>query len=260
MPFNINFMQEQELSRIKNSKVVGIILSYNCASFLEDIYNRIPQEVFDEIFVADDGSTDNSGEVAKKLGMPFFTHKHMGYGGNIKFGLKEAIARGAEYVVEIHGDGQYDLAFILPALKKISEGYDFLLGSRFSDFLQPLRDKMPYSRYFANIGLSFIDRVVLGVPLTEFHTGFRIYTRRLMETIDIANTSDDYLFSFEVIVQARYCGLKIGEIPIRCNYAGKHTSISIKKSVIYSFQTFRILFLYLMARLGFPSPLFHCRH
>ena len=188
--------------------------------------------------------------------MKYYTHEHAGYGGNIKYGLKKARESGAEYMVEIHGDGQYDPLFIPAAIQKMKEGYDFILGSRFTDFRQALADGMPWSRYLANIGLSFFDRLVLRVPLTEFHTGFRVYGRRLVESVNLEDTSDDYLFSFEIIVQARFCGLSIGEIPIRCNYKEEHTSISIKKAAIYSLQTFRILFLYLMARAGFLSRLF----
>jgi hypothetical protein len=138
------------------------------------------------------------------------------------------------------------------------EGADFLLGSRFVDIRQPLRDKMPLSRYLANIGLSFFDRLVLQVPLSEFHTGFRVYSKKLVEALDFTHTSNDYLFSFEVIAQARYCNLRINELPIRCDYAIEHTSISIKKSIVYAIRTFGTLFSYILARLGFKRKIFRC--
>ncbi|KKS38496.1 MAG: hypothetical protein A3G49_06315 [Candidatus Sungbacteria bacterium RIFCSPLOWO2_12_FULL_41_11] len=242
----------------KKNKVIGFVLAYNAAPFLEGLYKRIPKEEFDDIILVDDSSPDDTLKEAGRLGINFFTHEHLGYGGNTKYALKKAMEMGAEFMVEIHGDGQYDPAVIPAALKKMREGYGLILGSRFTDWRQPLRDRMPISKYLANVGLSFIDRTILGVPLTEFHTGFRVYSRRLLNEIDVTHTSDDFLFSFEVIVQARFCGLKIGEVPIRCDYANEHSSISFKKSVLYAFQTLRVLFWYLLARLGFKHPLFLC--
>lgn len=241
-----------------NGKSVGIILTWNCANFVEAIYNRVPKDSFDEIIIADDGSTDNTMEVAKRLGIKSFTHEHSGYGGNIKFGLKKALELGAEYMVEIHGDDQYDPSFIPRALEVMREGADFLLGSRFVDIRQPLRDKMPLSRYLANIGLSFFDRLVLRVPLSEFHTGFRLYSRNLIETVGLENTSNDHLFSFQIIAKAAYCKMRIREIPIRCNYAKEHSSISIKRSIVYALLTFGVLFQYITAKIGFKVKIFQC--
>ena len=159
----------------ENPKRVGIILTWNCAQFLEAIYNRLPKDSFDEIIIADDASSDETAKVAQRLGIPFFTHAHTGYGGNIKFGLRKALELGADYMAEIHGDDQYDPSFIPAAFAIMHDGADFVLGSRFVDIRQPRRDKMPLERYLANIGLSFIDRIILQIPLTEFHTGFRVY-------------------------------------------------------------------------------------
>ena len=244
------------MASIKSGKNIGIILAYNSASTLQDIYARIPKDVLDEIILADDGSTDNTLEVAEKLGVPSFTHPHRGYGGNIKFGLQKALERGGDYMVEIHGDGQYDPTAIPMALKKIHQGYDFLLGSRFTDLKQPLRDGMSFARYFPNIILSFFDRLILGVKIGEFHSGFRLYSRRLLDATDFNKGSDDHLYSFEIIVMAKYHNLKIGDVPIRCNYRKDHSSISIKKSFLYAFQTFYILLLYILAKVGIKTKLF----
>ena len=160
-------------------------------------------------------------------------------------------------MIEIHGDGQYSPLFIPPALEKVrKENYDLLLGSRFTNLKNPLQDKMPLSRYLANIGLSFIARLFLRAPLTEFHSGFRVYSKKLIQTVGLAGTSEDFLFSFEIIAMTRFHNLPIGEIPIRCDYAGEHTSISIWKSSVYSFQMLYVLFLYISARFGFNSRLF----
>lgn len=237
-------------------KAICVILAYNCASVLENTYRRIPKDSVDRIILVDDGSTDRTLEEAKRLGIEYYTHPNLGYGGNVKYSIRKAIEFGAEYVVDLHGDGQYDPAAIPLALAKAREGYDLVLGSRFVDLRQPLRDAMPLARYVANIGLSAIERFVLGLPLSEFHTGFRIYTKRMADTIALDNTSDGFLFSFEIIAQARYHNLRVGEIPIRCNYREEHTSISIPRSIVYAFQTFKVLALYLLARMSLRTTLF----
>lgn len=240
-------------------KIIGMIPAYNCAHLLERAYAQVPKEYFDVIIIVDDGSTDETLSVARTLGVPVFTHPHSGYGGNIKYAIRKALELGADYMIEIHGDGQYDPSNIPTAIVKIKiEQPDFLLGSRFTDILGPFRDKMPLPRYLANLGMSLIDRLVLRLPLTEFHQGFRVYSRRLIETVGLEHTSDDHLFSFQIISKAAYCRLKVREIPVRCDYAGEHTSISLKRSVVYALQTFGVLGMYMLARLGFPVRLFRC--
>lgn len=243
----------------EGGKSVCVILAYNCGRFLENTYRRIPQGSVDKIILVDDASTDDTLEVARRLGIEFYTHEHLGYGGNVKYSIRKGIELGAEYIVDLHGDGQYDPAVIPAALAKARDGYDLVLGSRFFDIKQPRRDGMSWARYLANIGLSAIERFVLAIPLAEFHTGFRIYTKNLAETVALESTSDDFLFSFEIIAQAGFCNLKIGEVPIRCDYKEGHTSISIPKSIVYAFQTFKTLALYLLARTGFKVGLFACK-
>ncbi len=237
-------------------KVLGIIMTYNCADMIASTYRGLPKGVFSQVIVVDDGSSDNSVEVAKRLGLETYTHKHGGYGANIKYGLKKVLPLGADYAVEIHGDGQYDQSVVPAAIKKMETGFDFLLGSRFTNLKHAIDDGMPLERYFANLGLSFIDRLVLGVNLTEFHTGFRVYSKRLIESLSYEGTSDNYLYSFEIICQAKFNNMKIGEVPMRCNYKAAHTSISIKKSIIYALGTFAILGKYLLAKMGAKTVTF----
>jgi len=238
------------------AKVIGIIMTYNCAPMVEKTYCRLQKDVFDQIILVDDGSTDDIKGVAERLGIPFFPHPHTGYGGNIKYGLRQALQLGADIMVEIHGDGQFDPTIAKVGVEKMKSGYDFVMGSRFTDLRQPLRDGMSKARYFANIGLSFFDRLVLRIPLTEYHGGFRVYSRHLLETVGFDHTSDDYLYSFEIIAQAAYHRLPVAEIPMRANYHQAHTSISLRKATIYSFQTFGVLFKFVIARLGLRTGLF----
>ena len=244
----------------EGKKSVCVILAYNCGHLLENTYRRIPSGSVDRIILVDDASTDNTLEVARRLGIESYTHEHLGYGGNVKYSIRKGLELGAEYIIDLHGDGQYDPGAVPLALAKAREGYDLVLGSRFFDIKQPRRDGMPWSRYLANIGLSAIERFVLGLPVTEFHTGFRVYTKNLAEAVALDVSSDDFLFGFEIIAQAGFCNLKIGEIPIRCNYKAEHTSISIPKSIIYAFQTFKTLALFLLAKASFRIKLFSCKN
>ena len=237
-------------------KVIGIMMTYNCAGMIASTFRGLPKGIFSQVIVVDDGSSDNSVKVAKRLGLDVYTHKHGGYGTNIKFGLKKALLLGADYAVEIHGDGQYDQSVVPAAIKKMETGFDFLLGSRFTNFQQAIKDGMPWERYLANLGLSFIDRLVLGVNLTEFHTGFRVYGKRLIKSLSFEGTSNNYLYSFEIICQAKFNNMKIGEVPMRCDYKAAHTSISIKKSIIYALGTFAILGKYILAKMGADIKIF----
>lgn len=238
-------------------KVIGILLAYKQAKLLESTYHYLPEGVFDDIIIFDDASGDNIKAVAEKLHLPIFIQEHnLGYGGNVKYSLKKCLEMGGDYMVEIHADGQYGVSAIIPGLEKIKQGYDLVLGSRLTDMRQPLRDKMPILTYFADIGLSFIDRLILRVPLTDFHSGSRIYNRRLVNTVDFSHTANDDLFSFQIIALAKYHNLKIGEVPVRCDYRKEHTSITLKRASIYAFQTFWVLFLYIVSKLGIKSRLF----
>lgn len=251
----------KNLSKKSKNKVIGIIMIYNCGDMIEETYKKLPKKALNKIIVVDDGSTDNSVKIAKSLGLDVYTHKHGGYGTNIKFGLKKAKELGADYAIEIHGDGQYDSSVIPAAIEKSKKyGFDLLLGSRFTNLKQAINDGMPLSRYLANLGLSFFDRLVLGVNLTEFHTGFRVYSRRLLEKISFEDTSENYLYSFEIICQIRYFNLKLGEIPMHCDYKSSHTSISIKKSIFYALGTFEVLGKYMLAKMGLKINIFNSKN
>lgn len=242
--------------RFDMPKVIGVIMTYNCAQLLTGAVKALPLGVFDELIVVDDASRDRVADVAQELGLPFFSHPHTGYGGNVKFGLQKAIEHGAEAIVEIHGDGQFDAAAAAPGIAKMKEGYDLVLGSRFLVPGQARKDHMPWSRYFANIGLSSLARLVTGSSLSEFHNGFRIYSRSMVDKIDLTHTSNDYLFGFEIIALAIFHKLKIGEVPVRCYYAQEHTTISLPKAAKYAFQMTWVLVLYAAAKFGLPTPLF----
>ncbi len=236
-------------------KLFGVILTYNCAPLLPGAYARVPKELFYAIICSDDGSTDDTTLVAKNLGLQTFINAHSGYGGNIKFALKKAVELGADYIIELHGDGQYDFFSIEPAIQKLINGYDFILGNRFFRLTQPRKDGMSLIRYFGNFLLSRLSKIVLGIEPPDLFTGFRGYSKRFVKTIDFSK-NDDYFFSFEIIAQARYAGLKIGAVPARCYYDKKHTSMHLWKGFLEIFQTPYILILYILAQLGIKRGIF----
>lgn len=241
---------------MENNKKIGILMTYNCGHLLENAYKNLPKDVFDLIFIVDDGSKDDVKDVADKLGIMFFTHPHMGYGGNLRYGLQKGLELGGEYIVELHGDGQFDPSVSLQALEKMKNyDLDFVIGSRFTDLKQPLKDGMPWPRYYANIGLSFIERLVLRIPWTEYHAGFRVYRRRFIDRINLSLGANDYLYSFQIITLAAYIKAKCGEVSVRANYKGEHTSVGYKKAIINSFQELGILILFILEKIKIKTSL-----
>jgi glycosyltransferase involved in cell wall biosynthesis len=239
-----------------SQRITGVIMAYNCASLVGGAFRNIPQECFDEIICVDDGSTDDTVAAARRLGIPVFTHPHTGYGGNLFFGFRKALELGATHIIELHGDGQYDFAAVPAAIERLSAGCDLILGNRYHDMLQPLRDGMDIARYLGNIFLSAIGRLGLGIPTRDLFPGFRAYSRKFVETIDNAHTSQNYFFSFEIIAQARYCGLKICQVPVRCDYKGEHHSMKLGKGIPAIIHTCYIVFLYRLARMNIRRGIF----
>ncbi len=240
---------------------VGIILTYNCENFIENAWNKIPRDFLDKIILVDDESTDDTLKKAENLGISSFSHEHLGYGGNLKFGFKKAIEIGAEYIVEIHGDGQFDSSIIPAALKKMKEeDLDFLIGSRFVNIYQPLKDGMPFPRYLANIGLSFIEKLVLRLPFSEYHPGFRVYSKRFLNKINLECGANDYLYSFQIIALAAYHKVKCSETPVRADYKSPHTSVNYWRATMNSFQEIGVLFLYILARIGIKTSVFKSKN
>ncbi|MSS74654.1 glycosyltransferase family 2 protein [Candidatus Pacearchaeota archaeon] len=254
--------QKKTLSVTKKPKIIGVILAYNVASMLPRAMERIPHKLLDDLILMDDGSKDGTYEVAKKLGIKAFRHvPNRGYGGNLKAGIQQALKMGADYIVEIHGDGaQFNPISIKYALPFMQEGKaQLILGSRFTVPGKARENGMSLIRFLANRGLSFFDRAVLGLPLTEFHTGFRIYGRRLLETAPIADNTNDYLFSFEIIAQAAYYGFTVKEVPVEADYKAEHTSHSLKGAAWYAIRTFKVLGAFVAAKLGIYTKLFKRR-
>ena len=242
-------------ARQDRPKIIAVLMTYNCARLVPKAYQQIPLHLVDEVLATDDGSRDGSHEAAIQLGIPAFRHTpNRGYGGNLKEGIRLALERGADYIVEVHGDGQFHPRALELAHPLILDGYEFIIGSRFMIPGRARENGMPLIRWTANRGLSLIDRAVLGLPFSEFHTGFRIYSRKLLDRVAWEANADNYLFSFQIIAQAAYARARAAEVPVEADYRGDHTSHSLRGAAVYAVRTFEVLGQYVLARSGLYHP------
>jgi glycosyltransferase involved in cell wall biosynthesis len=233
-------------------KIVGMILTYNCEDLLEAAFEKIPKEQFDELYVMDDGSTDRTVTVANRLGLEVRTQfPNQGYGANVKAGLIRGREKGADYVVEIHGDGaQFNPKAVIEAVPHMKDGADFIVGSRFAIRGRALKSGMPWARFLANRFLGLFDRLILGLPISEFHTGFLIYGKNFLKKIPFESNSNTHLCSFQVLAQAAYFNLKVREVPVDADYHAPHTSYSYWGATFYALGTFLVLTQFLCAKTG----------
>ncbi len=232
--------------------------AYFAEKTLLSVYQKIPAGYVDEIVLVDDHSGDQIEKVAQTLNMYFYKNdRNLGYGGNLKICIQKSLALGADILIELHPDDQYDPAAIPQAIDKINEGYDFVMGSRFLDFGSALRHAMPFWKYVINRLSTLPARIILGVPLTDFHSGFRAYKRSFLEHVAYEKNDNDYLFSFQIIAQACFAHFKIGEIPVICRYFPDATQINFKKSMQYGAGALRTLATYLRAKFGKIDRLFY---
>lgn len=236
----------------KKPKIIAILLAYNASKTLAKFYREFPKKFVSEIILVDDASKDNTFSLAKKLGIRSFRNPvNLGYGGNMKRALNLALKAGADIIIDIHPDGEYKPSAIPHAIKKISSGAEFVLGNRFTTLDNPLRSGMHLWKWIPIRLLNYIDKIVLGANLDDFHQGFRVYTKKMLKKINYTVNSNNYLFSFEIIAQAVYKNIKITQVPVETSYRGKKRGASLKNSVKYSIGTFKVLLLFILARLGF---------
>ena len=239
-------------------KVVVVMPAYNAAKTLKQTYSDIPEGAADEVLLVDDASSDQTIEVAKGLGIRTFAHPaNRGYGGNQKTCYTEALRAGADIVVMLHPDYQYDPKRIPDIVTPIREGRaDLVLGSRLADG-EALAGGMPLYKYIANRFLTTCENLVLGQHLSEMHTGYRAYSRRLLETIPFMENSEDFVFDTEVIVQTAAMGFGIAEISVPAKYMPEASSIRFAASSIYGMKTLWTLVRYVLHKTGLrKDPIF----
>jgi len=233
-------------------KVIVVMPAYKAEKTLKKTYDDIPKDWVSEIILVDDASNDKTVEVAKSLGIPIIVHeKNKGYGANQKTCYREALKRGAEIVVMIHPDYQYDARLLPDLVKPILDGrFEIMLGSRIRTRKEALAGGMPLYKYFANRFLTIIENIITGQNLSEWHTGFRAYTKNFLETVPFERNSDDFVFDQEILIQAVIFGFRIGEIPVPVRYFPEASSINFKRSLVYGIGTLFTLIKFLLQRLG----------
>ena len=233
---------------------VIVLPAYRAAKTLVEVVGDIPAGHADRILLVDDASADATVSVATALHLDVIRHKqNLGYGGNQKTCYRRALQMGADVVVMLHPDGQYDPA-IIPNLCRVIEAgeADIVLGSRWLG-IDPAKAGMPWWKRLGNRFLTSTENRVLGLNLSEYHTGYRAYSRRFLETIPFLENSDDFVFDTQVLVQAATFGFKIGEVPAIGRYHADASSVSFKTSTVYGLKTLAALLTYVAHRSGFPS-------
>ena len=232
-------------------KTVIVMPAYNAAKTVQRTLEEIPPEFRQHVILVDDASSDNTVEVATGLGIEVIRHpQNRGYGGNQKTCYGAALKHGADIVVMVHPDHQYDARVIPDMVQPIIEGRaDAVFGSRMLGGM-PLEGGMPMWKYIGNIGLTALANIVFRRYLTEIHSGFRAYSRKYLETVRLDENSDDFIFDTEIIAQGMACGLHFREVPIVTRYFPEASSISFRRSVKYGFGILFVLFRYALQRRG----------
>lgn len=235
----------------KKSKVIVVLPAFNSEKTLEKTVAEIPKDIVSEVILVDDGSHDQTVALARKLGLTVYIHdKNKGYGANQKTCYRLALQKGADIIVMIHPDYQYDPKVIKYLVGFISEGYcDVMLGSRIRSRKEALEGGMPIYKYFSNRFLSFCENLLSGQNLSEWHTGLRAYKREVLEKIDFVNNSDDFIFDTQVLFQIIEKRYRIGDIPVPVRYFGEASSINFIRSLKYGLQTLLIAVGFFFKRL-----------
>ena len=233
-------------------KVVVVMPAYNAEATLERTFRDLPAELISDVILVDDVSRDRTVEIAQRLGITTIRHeRNTGYGGNQKTCYAEALRRGADAVVMVHPDYQYDARVVGAMVTILRYGIcDVVLGSRIRTRREALQSGMPPWKYVANRGLTFLENVVLGQNVGDFHTGMRAYTREVLEAIPFERNSDDFVFDTQFLVQAVHFGFRIGDVPVPCRYFKEASSINFGRSVRYGFGTLAALGRFVLQRLG----------
>ena len=243
---------------IDNRKVSVVLPAYNAERTLRQTVAEIPQGVVDDIILTDDASRDNTVGVARSLGLHVLQHdRNRGYGGNQKTCYQAALDRGADIVVMLHPDYQYTPRLVTAMASMISsDQYDLVLGSRILGG-GALAGGMPPYKYIANRALTFTQNLMLGAKLSEYHTGYRAWSRRVLERLPLHACSDDFVFDNQMLAQALYFGFRVGEISCPTKYFAEASSINLQRSAVYGIGVLRTSISFRLQRMRLTrSPLF----
>ncbi|NIA31992.1 MAG: glycosyltransferase [Actinobacteria bacterium] len=236
---------------IHGKKVTVVLPAYNAASTLQKTYDEIPFDVVDDVIMVDDASTDDTVDVAKKLGITTFRHDHnLGYGGNQKTCYREALKRDADVVIMLHPDYQYEPKLIGAMASLVAIGqYDLVLGSRIISG-GSVKSGMPVYKYISNRFLTLFENILLGQKISEYHTGYRAFSRRLLENLPMENNSDDFVFDNQFIAQTVYFGYSVGEVSCPTKYFPEASSINFGRSVKYGLGVLKTALAFRLKKWG----------
>ncbi|MBI5832015.1 MAG: glycosyltransferase family 2 protein [Armatimonadetes bacterium] len=243
---------------LNGQRIVVVMPAYNAAGTLEQTVAEVPRDVVDDIIVVDDASHDDTAEVARRLNLHTLVHeRNRGYGGNQKTCYAEALARGADVVVMVHPDYQYSPRLIAAMASMIAYGeYDAALGSRILRG-SAWNSGMPRWKYIANRGLTLGQNMLMDTKMSEYHTGFRAFSRRVLETLPLDVNSDDFVFDNQMLAQVVWYGFNLGELSCPSRYEPGSSSINFRRSVVYGLGVVGTAVTYRLARWGWShSPLF----
>lgn len=237
---------------INKKKICVVLPAYNAGRTLENTLQEIPSEIVDDIILVDDASTDNTVKVAQKLGLFIFRHdRNKGYGGNQKTCYRLALQRGADLIIMLHPDYQYSPKLLLPMASLLESGFfDVVLGSRILG-VGALAGGMPLYKYIFNRILTLIQNVLMNHKLSEYHTGYRGFTREVLEDLPLERNSDDFVFDNEMLSQTIYRGFRIGEVSCPTRYFPEASSINFRRSVTYGLGVLKTALAFRMACMGF---------
>jgi glycosyltransferase involved in cell wall biosynthesis len=231
---------------INNKKIIVVMPAYNAEKTLQNTYEDIPKNIVDEIILVDDKSSDKTVAVAEKLNIKIFLHnKNKGYGANQKTCYREALKLNGDIIVMLHPDYQYNPKLVTAMSSLIAEGiYDVILGSRILGG-KAVQGGMPVYKYIANRLLTFFENLITGEKLSEYHTGYRAFSRKVLETLPLGANSDDFVFDNEMLAQIIYFKFKIGEISCPTKYEKESSSINFLRSLKYGLQVILTSFKFL---------------
>lgn len=233
-------------------KIIAVLPAYNAEKTLEKTIKDIPPGSVSEIILVDDCSKDQTAALARKLGLITIVHeRNLGYGGNQKTCYSEALKRGADIVIMIHPDYQYDARLTPIMTGLISAGIcDLVCGNRIRTRWEALKGGMPVYKYFANRFLTIFENSMTGQNLGEWHSGLRAYSRQVLETVPWELNSNDFVFDQQFLIQAAACRFRMGDVPVAARYFSEASSINFRRSVVYGLSTLVLLGQFLLHRLG----------
>ncbi|MBI5625005.1 MAG: glycosyltransferase family 2 protein [Elusimicrobia bacterium] len=245
-------------------KIIAVLPAYNAEKTLEKTLADIPKGSVHEVILVDDCSKDGTVELSRRLGLHTVVHeKNRGYGGNQKTCYAEALKRGADIVIMIHPDYQYDARLTPVMTGLIASGVcDVVLGNRIRTRWEALEGGMPFYKYIFNRLLTIMENSVTGQNLGEWHSGLRAYSRQVLETVRWELNSDDFVFDQQFLIQAASCRFRLGDVPVPVRYFPEASSINFKRSVVYGLSTLVLLVEHLihkskLVRFGFLTAKTH---